>query len=82
LSKETNTRRGFLRQLGTAFAVGVGLAVIPATQALAATNCCKDPSCNLPNCNKVKYRCSSTCPSGPVGCRCYTGAGQCFTIGC
>ncbi len=39
-------RRSFLRQVGKSLAIGLGVALIPTSQALAATTCCRDNSCS------------------------------------
>ncbi len=83
MKEASSSRRSFLKQLGTALAVGVGLAVVPVSQAVAAgTHCCRDSTC--PTCpgSAVKYRCSTSCPGGPTGCHCYQPNGTCFDTGC
>lgn len=74
-------RRRFMRQAVVTLGVGLGVLLVPGT-AHAATRCCRDSSCNRCDGPPVKYRCSSTCPGGPVGCKCYQPQGQCFTTGC
>lgn len=80
---ETQSRRGFLRQLGTGLAAGVGVALIPAVSKAdtESVNCC--PNCTKCNCGacgagKRKFFCDcGACCSYCTGClsrdTCYTG---------
>lgn len=70
----TIPRRRFLRRVGTTLAAGIGLALVPANAAWApCSSCCPDNNCNLPGCNKTKYRCQpGNC------CICHTNVG-CFS---
>jgi hypothetical protein len=79
----TTSRRRFLREALVTLGAGLGVVLIPVTAHAAGTTCCKDTTC--PHCDNglTKYRCSSTCPGGPNGCRCYTAhTGSCFSTGC
>lgn len=56
------TRRQFLRSAAATLAAGVGLALIPFSEAQAAcSGCCPDSTCN------------NSCPGSPIRYRCQPG---------
>ena len=73
--EEPTTRAGFVKRLGKLAAIGLGIALVPATSAQAIIFYCnRDSSCDTPchNCcapNNWGYR----CPSNPCAscCTCY-----------
>jgi len=82
LSEEPTTRAGFVKRLGKLAAVGLGVALVPATKALAMDiRCCRSTFCdaqchNCPTCPPYGY----LCPSNPCAscCTCYpTNIGSC-----
>lgn len=77
--EEPSTRTGFLRRLGTFAAVGLGVALMPATARAQSGQCCKDPSC--PGCSgtDVAYQCDGC---GQNCCKCLPEHGQCFNTTC
>jgi hypothetical protein len=74
------SRRRFLKRLGAAVAVGMGVALVPVTNAFATDRCCKSSSC--PSCppGQVAYSCGGSC--GGSCCVCYTDIGNCFNTAC
>lgn len=77
LSEETTTRAGFVKRLGKMAAVGLGVALVPATNALGSSiGCCRSSLCDAqcrfcgPGCGPYGY----LCPSNPCGgcCACRT----------
>lgn len=76
-----SSRRGFLRRLGTFAAVGLGIALMPATARAQSGRCCKNASaCPCPP-GKFSYQCSG-CGLGPC-CKCLdTDRGECFDTAC
>jgi hypothetical protein len=68
LSGGPTTRAGFVKRLGKMAAVGLGVALVPATKALAADLiCCRstfcDAECFGSGCCPYGYRCPSLCAS-------------------
>ena len=67
LSGEPTTRAGFVKRLRRLGAVGLGIALVPATNALADLQCCRsalcDPECNGSGGGPFGYRCPSLCAS-------------------
>ena len=62
------TRAGFVKRLGKMAAIGLGIALVPATNAFATTiTCCRSLSCDTqcfncrPGCGPYGY----LCPSNP-----------------
>jgi hypothetical protein len=61
--EEPTTRAGFVKRLGKLAAIGLGIALVPATSAQAILfKCCRDTSCDGP--------CTSCCYPHVVGYRC------------
>lgn len=82
---EPLSRRRFLRQLGTTFAAGVGVALVPSLARADETDsgyqCCPDTTCGPPwQCNfpKIYHRCQ--CP-GSSYCACFAD-NNCFNSPC
>lgn len=78
---EHQTDRGrFLKRVGKMAAVGLGLALIPAQAAYAASECCPDSSC--PGCpgGQFPVRCTDTCHS--VSCCSCSTQNQCHGVPC
>jgi hypothetical protein len=68
LSEETTTRAGFVKRLGKLAAVGLGVALVPATNALGASiACCRSADCDA----QCQLCCPGTrgyrCPANPCG---------------
>jgi hypothetical protein len=77
--EERSTRTSLLRRLGTFAAVGLGVALMPATARAQSGRCCKDTSC--PGCSggDVAYQCDGC---GQNCCKCLPDLGQCFNSTC
>lgn len=77
--EERSTRTSFMRRLGTFAAVGLGVALLPATARAQSGRCCRDTAC--PSCSEglVAYRCDGC---GENCCKCVTDLGQCFNSTC
>jgi hypothetical protein len=61
--EEPTTRAGFVKRLAKMAAIGLGVALIPATGALGATVvCCRSLSCDT--------SCFHCCPGNPYGYQC------------
>ena len=56
------TRAGFVKRLGKMAAIGLGIALIPATNAYASVVCCRSLSCDT--------ACFNCCPGTPYGYHC------------
>jgi hypothetical protein len=74
LIEEPTTRAGFVKRLAKTAAIGLGIALVPATTASAVQfKCCRDTSCDVfSQCGQFGlwgYR----CPSNPCAscCACY-----------
>ncbi len=76
--EEPSTRSGFLRRLGTFAAVGLGVALMPATARAQSGRCCKDTTCTCGG-TDVGYRCNGC---GQDCCKCLPELGQCFNSTC
>jgi hypothetical protein len=67
LIEESTTRAGFVRRLGKAVAIGLGVALVPATNAGARSliTCCRSASCDAgcPPDTPFGYLCPTTCQS-------------------
>ena len=81
LIEEPTTRAGFVKRLGKLAAIGLGIALVPATSAQAILfYCCRDTSCDAPCWNCCRLRYGYLCPSNPCAscCTCYsTYQGHC-----
>jgi hypothetical protein len=81
-----SSRKSFLRRLGTFAAVGLGVALMPATARAQSGQCCRDTSfCPDSACTDSNFpfnwKCSG-CGSGPC-CHCLSRApGNCFPSSC
>jgi hypothetical protein len=79
--EEQSSRRRFLRQIGTALAVGVGAAILPSRARAGAGQCCASttqcPQCSPPQKN---YWCDCIDHFYCTGCR--SDAGTCFSAIC
>jgi hypothetical protein len=75
LIEEPTTRAGFVKRLAKTVAVGLGIALVPATNAWAPTfQCCPDSThCSCPN-GGNPFRCNGGCGGC---CACLTET-QCF----
>ena len=83
LIEEPTTRAGFVKRLGKMAAIGLGIALVPGTNALGINfNCCRSSYCDQ-QCAKCPLVCGPygyQCPSNPCAscCTCYsTNIGTC-----
>jgi hypothetical protein len=79
------SRSGFLRQMAKTLAVGLGVALVPASRAMAAGgSCCRNSECG--SCSPgvgPAYKCFDNCRSGGCCVGCLTGHDTCFNFtGC
>ena len=74
-----SSRNSFLRRLGTFAAVGLGVALMPASAKAQSGRGCKDSSC--PSCppGSVPYTCDGC---GNNCCKCLPDLGTCFNSTC
>ena len=79
------TRRGFLRNVATTAAVGLGFGIVSATQASAASDtsaafssCCRQAckTCSTGHAYHCTTNCNATC------CICSTSSQNCFSCTC
>ena len=78
---ESTNRRGFVKRLAGLALVGVGVGLIPARAAKAATAwCCYDASCG-PCTNSVPFKCQDRCVS-QFCCACFVHDSSCFQHTC
>jgi len=76
--EERSSRTGFLRRLGTFAAVGLGVALMPATARAQSGRCCK-ANCQSCSGTDVAYQCDGC---GQNCCKCLPDLGQCFNTTC
>jgi hypothetical protein len=58
------SRRSFLRKFGTTLAIGLGVGLVPATNAFACTTkCCTNSSCTGCPQGQVGKLCQNCCPT-------------------
>jgi hypothetical protein len=82
LIEEPTTRAGFVKRLGKMAAIGLGVALVPATNALGFTfNCCRSSFCDT-QCGLCGQHCPPygyLCPSNPCAscCTCYPTQHSC-----
>ena len=72
--EEPTTRAGFVKRLGKLAAIGLGVALVPATNALAMNiQCCRSVSCDAACHNCCGLNFGYRCPSNPCAscCTCY-----------
>ena len=80
------TRRGFLRNVATTAAVGLGFGLVSATQASAGTDtaaafssCCRQACKTCPT-GQHAYHCTTNCNA--TCCLCSSSSQNCFTCTC
>jgi hypothetical protein len=80
-----STRRAFLRRAGKTLAIGLGVSLLPVSNAYASgAHCCPDSSCGVGVCNHGTvngYRCFDQC-SNTSCCAGCLGTGQCVDKPC
>lgn len=79
----TSDRRSFLRRAGVTIAAGLGLALVPISQAMASViTCCREGSASCPSCpgSDVKFICQCSGGGNPF-CICHQPTGGCFQHG-
>jgi hypothetical protein len=72
--EEPTTRAGFVKRLGKLAAIGLGVALVPATSAQAVIFYCnRDSTCDTPCHNCCGLNFGYRCPSNPCAscCTCY-----------
>jgi hypothetical protein len=79
LIEEPTTRAGFVKRLGKMAAIGLGIALVPATNAQAILfKCCRDTSCDS-GCTPFPGTHGFRCPSNPCAscCTCLSQSSGC-----
>jgi hypothetical protein len=81
--EERSSRGTFLRRLVKTAAIGMGISLIPVSNAWAGTTCCKS-NCGSCAPGDIPYYCSESSTCGGTGhcCICSRDVGQCVTVGC
>ena len=65
----TETRGAFLRKIAKTVAIGLGVALVPATQAWAVNaQCCRDDTCGPCRTGEFAYRCTECSGYSPSSC--------------
>jgi hypothetical protein len=81
LTEEPTTRAGFVKRLGKLVAVGLGVALVPATTAFANPfQCCRNTNCDA-DCKPFPGLFGFRCPSNPCAscCTCLSQSSGCVT---
>lgn len=79
-AEERSTRTSFLRRLGTFAAVGLGVALMPATARAQSGRCCKDAACGPCSGGLVAHQCDGC---GQNCCKCLPDhSGACINATC
>lgn len=79
LDEPSTTRMAFLKKLGKTVAIGLGVALVPASRAFArqGSYCCRDSSCGSCGTSGYAYLCHDACSKTTCCIGCQTGWANC-----